>query len=291
MLKKSAFLFAASLLLCVASLQAQCVDARIDAAPPSKPANASHAANNAVETNGIYQVGGPVQAPKLLHCTEPAYSEEAQEFHVSGDSILSLVVSAEGKPQDITVVSKLGVGLDENAITAVKGWRFQPALFNGLPVPVRIQLVVPFHWCENDLECKMQLAQRQAMAEAKTAEGEVASDDDSGPRRLVKQENGVYDIKGSIGTIPGLVPPKVIHAKSPKFTKAAKIARLRGECIISGVIDTDGLMKNVRVIKPLGLGLDENAVATAKEMRFKPATLNGKPIPVTLNIAFDFHIF
>ncbi len=93
---------------------------------------------------GAYRVGGGVSAPKVLYEPDPEYSEEARKAKYQGTVVLWLVVSAEGKPQDIRVQRSLGMGLDEKAIEAVRQWRFDPAKKDGHPVPVMINVEVNF---------------------------------------------------------------------------------------------------------------------------------------------------
>jgi TonB family protein len=56
-----------------------------------------------------------------------------------------LVVGKDGRPYDIRVGQSLGMGLDEQAITAVNRWRFRPATLNGQPVATQIAVQVDFH--------------------------------------------------------------------------------------------------------------------------------------------------
>ena len=93
---------------------------------------------------GAYRVGGGVSAPKVLYDPDPEYSEEARKAKYQGTVVLWLVVSSEGKPQQIRVQRALGMGLDEKAIEAVRQWRFEPAKKDGQPVPVMINVEVNF---------------------------------------------------------------------------------------------------------------------------------------------------
>ncbi len=85
-----------------------------------------------------------VTAPKLTSDPAPEYSDEARKARHQGTVVLSLVVDATGLPQDIKVQRSLGMGLDEEAVKAVKQWRFEPATQNGQPVPVMINVEVNF---------------------------------------------------------------------------------------------------------------------------------------------------
>ena len=95
--------------------------------------------------DGVYQVGGAISSPVLLNNVDAGYTDEARRAHLQGKCLLSLLVDAQGNPQDIKVVRPLGKGLDENAIEAVRKYRFKPAMKNGAtPVPVRITVQVDF---------------------------------------------------------------------------------------------------------------------------------------------------
>jgi len=94
--------------------------------------------------DGAYRVGGGVSAPKVVYDPDPEYSEEARKAKFQGTVVLWLVVSPDGKPQQIRVTRALGMGLDEKAIEAVRQWRFEPAKKDGQPVPVQINVEVNF---------------------------------------------------------------------------------------------------------------------------------------------------
>ena len=93
---------------------------------------------------GVFRVGGGVSAPKAVFTPDPEYSEEARKAKFQGTCVLWLVVGPDGKPRDIKVARNLGMGLDEKAIEAVKNWKFEPAMKDGKPVAVQINVEVSF---------------------------------------------------------------------------------------------------------------------------------------------------
>jgi TonB family protein len=93
---------------------------------------------------GVFRVGGGVSAPKVISAADPQYTKEAQKAKYQGIVVLALIVTPQGDTRDIRVVRKLGMGLDEKAIEAVKKWKFEPAMKDGKPVAVAINVEVTF---------------------------------------------------------------------------------------------------------------------------------------------------
>jgi periplasmic protein TonB len=93
---------------------------------------------------GVFKVGGGVSAPRALSTPDPEYSEEARKAKYQGTVVLWLVVDPYGRPQNLRVARSLGLGLDEKAIEAVRQWKFEPAMKDGRPVAVQINVEVNF---------------------------------------------------------------------------------------------------------------------------------------------------
>ncbi len=93
---------------------------------------------------GVFKVGGGVSAPRALFTPDPEYSEEARKAKYQGTCILWLIVDQNGRPREVKVARSLGMGLDQKAIEAVKNWKFEPAMKDGKPVAVQINVEVNF---------------------------------------------------------------------------------------------------------------------------------------------------
>jgi TonB family protein len=76
---------------------------------------------------------------------EPQYSEEARKARYQGTVVLEAIVRKDGTVDILRVVRSLGFGLDENAIQALKQWRFRPGTKGGLPVDVALNIEVNFN--------------------------------------------------------------------------------------------------------------------------------------------------
>jgi protein TonB len=93
----------------------------------------------------VLKVGRGISPPRAIYRPEPHYSKQARKAKLQGDCALWVVVGTDGNPRDIRVAQSLGLGLDEEAIKAVKQWKFEPAQKDGQPVAVDIQIQVSFH--------------------------------------------------------------------------------------------------------------------------------------------------
>jgi TonB family protein len=85
-------------------------------------------------------------------------------------------------------------------------------------------------------------------------------------------------------------PPVKITAPPPQYTEIARKARIQGVVIVEAIIDKDGSVTEVKVLKGLPMGLDQAAVDAVQVWRFQPATLNGKPVAVIYNLTINFQL-
>jgi protein TonB len=93
---------------------------------------------------GPRRIGGGVSAPQVIYQVEPEFSEEARKAKVAGNVLVNLWVGTDGLPSHVHVIRGVGMGLDEKAIEAVRQYRFKPAMENGKPVLVELNIEVNF---------------------------------------------------------------------------------------------------------------------------------------------------
>ncbi len=96
--------------------------------------------------------------------------------------------------------------------------------------------------------------------------------------------DGPFQVGGNVRA------PEKIYFPQPNYTEEARMARIQGIVILQTIIDVDGSVKNVKVLKDLTLGLTESAVETVKTWKFKPATRNGEPVPVYFHLQIRFSL-
>ena len=84
------------------------------------------------------------QKARLITIFQPDSNDFAQKAGVAGVALYHVVVGPDGKPAEIAVGRPIGFGLDENAVAAIRKASFQPAVKDGKPVPVLLDLFVQF---------------------------------------------------------------------------------------------------------------------------------------------------
>ena len=94
--------------------------------------------------DGAFRVGGEVSAPIPIYSPEPSYSDEARRAKFQGTVLLWIVVDAQGLVHNIRIAKRLGMNLDDEAVKTVSTWKFKPALRQGIPVPVQVEVEVSF---------------------------------------------------------------------------------------------------------------------------------------------------
>ena len=81
-----------------------------------------------------------------------------------------------------------------------------------------------------------------------------------------------------------------MSGRQPQYTEAARKERIQGIVITQALIDESGDVAEVWVLKPLPLGLDLAAIEAICSWKYKPATLDGRPVPVYFNLTTTFSL-
>jgi TonB family protein len=88
----------------------------------------------------------------------------------------------------------------------------------------------------------------------------------------------------------GVSPPSVLHKVEPEYSEEGRAAGLQGTVVVQVVIGPDGVARDARVVRGLGLGLDEQAIEAISQWRFKPGVKDGVAVPVTATIEVNWRL-
>lgn len=91
--------------------------------------------------------------------------------------------------------------------------------------------------------------------------------------------------------VDGVTSPRAIYTPEPEFSEEARKAKYQGAVMINAVIGADGRVHSPRIVRSLGMGLDEKAMEIVKVWKFDPGTKDGKPVPVEISLEVDFNIY
>jgi TonB family protein len=89
---------------------------------------------------------------------------------------------------------------------------------------------------------------------------------------------------------PGVTPPKVSYKFEPEYSEEARKARLEGDVLLGMVVGADGQPRDLHVLKPLGLGLEQNAMAAVSQWKFTPGEKDGNAVAIQTQVSVSFRL-
>src|SRR5262245_8260545 len=96
------------------------------------------------EGKEVFQIIDGVTAPKIISRVEATYTDEARAAKLNGKIVLFVEITSAGIVENVVVLQKMGKGMDESAVRAIKQWKFNPATKDGRPVAVMITVEMNF---------------------------------------------------------------------------------------------------------------------------------------------------
>jgi len=196
-------------------------------------------------------------SPRPTVVSEPVLSEYAppDSSLCSGQPgyvIVNLEIDPHGVPANVRVNSTPNDTVSLGVVEAIGKWRFKPGTEDRKARPAKGTIV---------LECRPAKAQPAQTPDANT-----------------------YRVGNDV------TAPVPIFRPEPQYSEEARKAKLQGDATLSVTVEANGKVSDIRVLKPLGFGLDEEAAAAVIQWRFKPATKNGMPVRVAAAINVNFRL-
>jgi len=122
--------------------------------------------------------------------------------------------------------------------------------------------------------------------------GNSAGHSGAGPGGAGNDPNGGGNcVTGPCATGGDVTEPVPLYEPDPQYSDAARKAKFQGTVVVEVVIGSDGHVYNPRIVQPLGLGLDQKAIAAVMLWRFEPAKRHGQPVQVAANIEVNFRLY
>jgi TonB family protein len=172
-------------------------------------------------------------------------------------------VDEHGSPVNFQVLNASHPIWGPEALAVVRDWQFVPGMKSGAPSPV--PCILDLLWGPTNLN-------QQSL---EWAEAQLNTFQNADVRVPVR------DFRS---------PAVIYRAPDPPYTESARKAGLQGTVRISLVVGPDGTPQNLRVMSPLGLGLDESAIEAVSRWRFSPSLVNGQPTAMGTVVEVNFHL-
>ena len=191
-----------------------------------------------------------------------------------------VTADAEGKAREVRALDSAG----ETVRSALESISFPAVQFDGKPMPtVHIVRIA------KNAEGIVTIA-HSVGAEATSIASELVPEEfpvAAPPTPAVASAASASTVNRVGG---GVSAPAVISKVDLQYSAEARKGFLRGTVKLSIVVGADGVAHDVSIIGPLGLGLDENAVETVKQWRFRPGMKDGLPVNVRAAVEVNFRL-
>ncbi len=219
------------------------------------------------DKDGVYAVVPGVVIPLVLDRVSAVYPADAAPGQIDGFSLLSFVVDSNGTVSGIEVQQSHGAAFDAAAIEAIKQTKFQSGTLDGKPVPVRIYARTRFF-----------------------EDGRPAF-----PRIIARLQTmgglGQRPLGSALASRPYDKPPVATYSPAAEYSEQARAAKFNGVVIVSVLVNEDGVPIDPQVTRSAGMGLDEKAIESVLQFRFKPATKDGAPVEARIMIEVNFRLY
>jgi TonB family protein len=223
------------------------------------------------DKDGVYAVVPGIVPPLVIERVAAAYPSNASPAEVNGFSLLSFVVDVNGTASGIEVQQSHGAAFDAASIDAVKLTKFQAGVLDGKPVPVRVYARVRFF-------------------------------DDQRPAypRIINRLVPNGSLNGGFAQSPGGnrfpprpydTPPVATYTPVAEYSEQARKAKFNGVVLVSVLVNEEGVPIDPKITRPVGMGLDEKAVESVLQYRFKPAMKDGAPVEARIMVEVNFRLY
>lgn len=233
------------------------------------------------ENDSIYQIvdempqyPGGEKAMMEYVAKNVKYPQEAKDKEIQGRVFVSFVVEKDGSVDEVKVMRSIGGGCDDEAVRVVKAMpKWEPGKQDGKPVRVSYMMPINFKLTDD--------------SPTKSVKKTEANKPDMKPNA-----DGVYQIVEEMPSFPGGDQKLMEYiANNINYPQEARDKGIEGRVFIRMVIEKDGSVSNVKLLRGIGGGCDEEAERVIKSMpKWKPGMMKGEPVPVSYQIPINFKL-
>ena len=89
----------------------------------------------------------------------------------------------------------------------------------------------------------------------------------------------------------GVIAPHALYDPDPEYSDEARKAKYQGNVVLSVIVDATGHVRDIRVARSVGMGLDEKAIEAVQRWKFAPGMKNGHPVAVQVSVEVNFRLY
>jgi TonB family protein len=242
----------------------------------------------------VYANETGLKPPQLLPLNLPIPQIDKCINKIDGNVEVSLLVDSAGVPHNIMSVRPAGSDADAFALKITAVDRFTPGTLNGAPVATAVSLKIKIQSCVVEVRHDNDVPEHSAKLRATPAQ-EIVAPINAPVDAVFAPAN--FDWKSYVADHPyghpsekGILPPVPISEPNAEYTEDARQSHITGACFFSLLVDPQGMPREVKIKKNLDYGLDINAFKAVNGYRFKPAMLDGEPVPMWVNVEVNFRL-
>jgi TonB family protein len=210
-----------------------------------------------------------INPPKMLNNVDAKFSEEARAKKISGRCLASLIVDAQGNPQNIKIFRCTDSSFEKSSLDAAAKYKFKPATTqDGTPLPVTIRIEIEYHWNGGNPVTPI-------LYGFSSPPGTLSAEPDA---------NGVYQFTKLF------TPPTLTEFSDEGYGPIAFSAKDNGTCDIVVTISAKGKPSDPQVTHCAWQSLEKPAVKSLLKSNYKPGKVNGKAAPMRVSIHLEYDI-
>ena len=222
------------------------------------------------------------------------YPEEAKEKEIQGRVFISFVVEKDGSIGEVKVLRGIGGGCDEESVRVISDMpKWKPGKQKGEAVRVSYQIPIMFKLGQTNDEYKTTVKTVIAGDDEHSWKASTATVPDNPAKASMKPDkDGVYQIVEEMPQYPGGENALMDYvSKNVVYPKEAQEKGISGRVFVSFIVEKDGSVSNVKVLRGIGGGCDEEAVRVISGLpKWKPGKQDGKPVRVSYQMPINFKL-
>lgn len=218
------------------------------------------------------------------------YPPTAREKNIQGTVFYKVIIDKYGKVTEPSIEKGIGGGCDEEVLRVVKmmpDWK--PGMVNG--ESAKVAMIIPVAFRLNEDKGNLQKDQKYVYKPVTDSESKGQPDVQNDPaKKNGNSKNDVFTVVENPPKFPGGEEARIAYMlKAISYPEQARKNKIEGTVYVTFVVEKDGRVSNVKILRGIGGGCDEVALKAVQNMpAWIPGTQKGEPVRVQFNLPVSF---